>query len=81
MQTLLVRRSIPLVFLRSSRYRANIVFPNPIRLFTSKLDTMNAQELANFLADTPPSVVNLEIAKHFEALSDKQKRYSHFISK
>lgn len=42
---------------------------------------MNAQELANFLADTPPSVVNLEIAKHFEALSDKQKRYAHFISK
>ena len=43
--------------------------------------TMNAQELKNFLADSPPSAVNLEIKKHFEALDDKQKRYAHFISR
>lgn len=43
--------------------------------------TMNAQELKNFLADSPPSTVNLEIKKHFEALSDQQKRYAHFISR
>jgi dipeptidyl-peptidase-3 len=42
---------------------------------------MNAQELTHFLADQPPSVVRLEIEKHFEALNDKQKRYAHFISK
>ncbi|KAI9903085.1 hypothetical protein N3K66_002437 [Trichothecium roseum] len=42
---------------------------------------MNAQELTHFLADNPPSVVRLEIEKHFEALNDKQKRYAHFISK
>jgi dipeptidyl-peptidase III len=42
---------------------------------------MNAQELAQYLADAPPSVVRLEIEKHFEALTDKQKRYAHFISK
>ncbi|PQE06369.1 putative dipeptidylpeptidase III protein [Rutstroemia sp. NJR-2017a WRK4] len=42
--------------------------------------TMNAQELKNFLADSPPSVVRLEIKKHFEALSDKEKRYAHYIS-
>lgn len=41
---------------------------------------MNAQELASYFADAPPSVVRLEIAKHFEALTDKQKRYAHFIS-
>lgn len=41
---------------------------------------MNAQELSGYLADSPPSVVRLEIAKHFDALSDKQKRYAHFIS-
>jgi dipeptidyl-peptidase-3 len=41
---------------------------------------MNAQELKNFLADSPPSVVRLEIKKHFEALSDKEKRYAHYIS-
>ncbi|KJZ73541.1 hypothetical protein HIM_07097 [Hirsutella minnesotensis 3608] len=42
---------------------------------------MNRDELAHFLADAPPSVVRLEIEKHFEALSDQQKRYAHFISK
>jgi hypothetical protein len=43
--------------------------------------TMNAQELKNFLADSPPSTVNLEIKKHFEALSDQQRRYAHYISR
>jgi dipeptidyl-peptidase-3 len=42
---------------------------------------MNAQELSQYLADAPPSVVRLEIEKHFTALSDKQKRYAHFISR
>ncbi|KAK1545213.1 peptidase family M49 [Colletotrichum paranaense] len=41
---------------------------------------MNAQELKHYLADAPPSVVRLEIEKHFEPLTDKQKRYAHFIS-
>jgi len=42
---------------------------------------MDAQELAQYYADSPPAVVRLEIAKHFEPLSDKQKRYAHFISR
>lgn len=42
---------------------------------------MDTQELAAYFADSPPSVVRLEIAKHFDALTDKQKRYAHFISK
>lgn len=42
---------------------------------------MDAKELSSYLADLPPSVVRLEIAKHFEALTDKQKRYAHYISK
>ncbi|KAJ9142157.1 putative dipeptidylpeptidase III [Pleurostoma richardsiae] len=41
---------------------------------------MNAQELSSYLADAPPSVVRLEIEKHFDALTDKQKRYAHYIS-
>ncbi|KAI1382241.1 peptidase family M49 [Hypoxylon crocopeplum] len=49
-----------------------------IRSLTSKMDT---QELKQYLADAPPSVVRLEIEKHFDALTDKQKRYSHFISR
>lgn len=42
---------------------------------------MNTEDLKHYLADSPPSVVRLEIEKHFEALSDKQKRYAHYISK
>lgn len=42
---------------------------------------MDAKDLVHYLADQPPTVVRLEIEKHFEALTDKQKRYAHFISK
>lgn len=41
---------------------------------------MNAKELSQYLADAPPAVVRLEIEKHFEPLTDQQKRYAHFIS-
>lgn len=34
-----------------------------------------------YLADSPASVVVLPIEKHFEPLSDSQKRYAHYISK
>ncbi|KAG6053989.1 hypothetical protein E4U17_004171 [Claviceps sp. LM77 group G4] len=43
--------------------------------------SMDSVDLKHFYADQPPSVVRLEIEKHFEPLSDKQKRYAHFISK
>lgn len=42
---------------------------------------MDAAELANYLADSPPTVVPLEIKKHFEALTPRQKRYAHYISR
>ncbi|KAH6678333.1 putative dipeptidyl peptidase 3 [Halenospora varia] len=42
---------------------------------------MNTAELKNFLADSPPSTVNLVIKKHFDALTDQQARYAHYISK
>lgn len=42
---------------------------------------MDAQDLSNYLADAPPSVVRLEIKKHFDSLSEKQQRYAHFISR
>lgn len=42
---------------------------------------MDAQDLKHYLADAPPSVVRLEIEPHFDPLSDKQKRYAHFISR
>ncbi|PMD17494.1 putative dipeptidyl peptidase 3 [Hyaloscypha hepaticicola] len=42
---------------------------------------MNARDLKHFLADSPPSTVNLEIKKHFDALTDQQARYAHYISR
>jgi dipeptidyl-peptidase III len=42
---------------------------------------MDDQDLKHYLADSPPSVVRLEIEKHFEALTDQQKRYAHHISR
>ncbi|KAF2722797.1 dipeptidyl-peptidase III [Polychaeton citri CBS 116435] len=37
--------------------------------------------LKQYLADDPPTVVPLTIRPHFEALSDKEKRYAHYISR
>ncbi|KAK4944423.1 hypothetical protein LTR10_016097 [Elasticomyces elasticus] len=36
---------------------------------------------SQYLADHPPTVVRLEIAPHFAALSPKQKRYAHHLSR
>jgi hypothetical protein len=36
--------------------------------------------LKNYLTDDPPTVVNLAIKPHFEALSDREKLYSHWLS-
>lgn len=37
--------------------------------------------LKHYLADDPPSVVQLLIKPHFDALSDKEKLYAHYISR
>lgn len=42
---------------------------------------MKPEELKHYLADQPPTVVRLEIEKHFALLTEQQKRYAHFISK
>ncbi len=36
---------------------------------------------SHYLADNPPTVVQLEIAPHFAALSPKHKRYAHHLSR
>jgi hypothetical protein len=41
---------------------------------------MDAQSLKQYLADSPPTVVPLLIKPHFEALTDKEKLYAHWIS-
>jgi hypothetical protein len=82
--------STPRVFSLAPRWTASclptsISFMPPLplnRLATIQRHlTMNAQELQNFLADSPPTTVSLVIKKHFEALDDQQKRYAHYISK
>lgn len=42
---------------------------------------MDPDTLKQYLADDPPTVVPLEIKPHFEALSDKEKKYAHYISR
>ncbi|KAI9699009.1 MAG: hypothetical protein M1836_003198 [Candelina mexicana] len=37
--------------------------------------------IKNYLADSPPSCVRLEIKPHFEALNEQEKRYAHHISR
>lgn len=49
---------------------------------TSVHAKMDAQTKQHYLADSPPSVVRLEIKQHFEALKDESlKRYAHFMSR
>lgn len=36
----------------------------------------------HYLADSPPSVVRLEIKSHFDALQDESlRKYAHFMSR
>ncbi|KAJ4296696.1 hypothetical protein N0V90_006744 [Kalmusia sp. IMI 367209] len=42
--------------------------------------TVDSETLKQYLADDPPTVVNLAIKPHFEALSDKEKLYAHHLS-
>ncbi len=42
---------------------------------------MDGAALQHHLADAPPSVVRLEIKPHFDALTDQERRYSHYISR
>ncbi|TLS29530.1 hypothetical protein PpBr36_00233 [Pyricularia pennisetigena] len=60
--------------------RYSLLQTQATRHFTTTM-SLSTQELKGYLADSPPSVVRLEIAKHFDALTDKQKRYAHYISK
>jgi dipeptidyl-peptidase-3 len=43
---------------------------------------MDAKIKQQYLADSPPTVVRLEIKTHFDALKEeKLKRYAHFMSR
>lgn len=42
---------------------------------------MDTNSLKQYLADAPPTVVQLEIAQHFNDLSEKEKLYAHHLSR
>lgn len=42
---------------------------------------MDGTTLKQYLTDDPPTVARLEIKPHFEALSQPEKKYAHFISR
>ncbi|KAL2354168.1 dipeptidyl peptidase III [Cryomyces antarcticus] len=41
---------------------------------------MDNDTLKQYLADSPPTIVPLKIKPHFEALSEKEQLYAHYIS-
>jgi hypothetical protein len=43
--------------------------------------SIDSKTLEQYLADDPPSIVNLVIKPHFEALSDQEKLYAHHLSR
>lgn len=47
----------------------------------SKLLSMDAATRKQYFADNPPPVVPLQIKPHFEALSEEQKLYAHYLSR
>ena len=51
-------------------------------LTNSLVCVMNEKmDVSQFYADSPPTVVPLIIKPHFEALTEKQKLYAHYISR
>ncbi|KAI4162049.1 MAG: hypothetical protein LQ342_004361 [Letrouitia transgressa] len=42
---------------------------------------MDDKTWSQYYADSPPTIVPLPIRSHFEALTDQQKRYAHYVSK
>lgn len=47
----------------------------------NKMAIMETEALKQYLADSPPTVVVLPIKPHFEALTDREKRYAHHLSR
>ena len=44
--------------------------------------TMDAQVKQHYLADSPPTVVRLEVKSHFDNLTDpKLRKYAHYLSR
>ena len=56
--------------------------PRVLQETQQRLGAMDGTTKQHYLADSPPTVVRLEIKPHFDALeTDRQRRYAHFISR
>ena len=42
---------------------------------------MDEATLKEYLTDAPPSVVQMQIKPHFDALTEQERRYAHHISR
>lgn len=77
--------SFPKIRLASTPLLPTLISPSPTPYPARQLATMSGKLdpalVKQHHADSPPTVVRLEIESHFEPLDDKQKRYAHYISK
>lgn len=54
---------------------------NSTPVYTQAQQSHAGVDTTKYLADHPPTVVQLSIKPHFEALTDEQKLYAHYISR
>lgn len=77
------RSTLPLLRLLRSPHRSYSSIPSSTSN-SSKLKTvmMDDQIKQHYLADSPPTVVKLEVKSHFDKLQDdKLRKYAHYISR
>jgi hypothetical protein len=63
---------------RQASFLHNFSFPKPYRLLNNM--AIDDETLSHYLADSPPTIVPLAIKSHFEALTEKEQLYAHYIS-
>lgn len=78
----LSRSALPPLPLSLSSHRVS----RPSKLFSlshsRRASTMEDNVKQHYLADSPPSVVRLEIKSHFDALKDESlRKYAHYMSR
>lgn len=69
-----------LIPLRAQTHSSQLDLSDNIQHNSNK-SVMDSSTRSQYLADTPLTLVRLEIAPHFEALNAQQKRYAHHLSR
>ena len=82
LQPALHRPSLLLLQPLSRRLPFSFPLSSSHRLASSVTATMEANLKQYYLADSPPSVVRLEVKHHWDNLKDKTlRKYAHYISR